>query len=374
MYAKGGSKYKGPVALPPSTAMNPTLQRVAMALAFVGAVIATGGLALFVLGHGRWTLGQCFYMSVISVSTVGFSELPDIEHVRGARGVVVATILLGLGSVAYFQSAMTALIVEGVFGHAFRKNRMKNAIEKMKGHVVVAGLGGTGKHVAEELVATGTPFVAIDKSHEHLERVSLELMAGKMLYVHGDATEDHTLLEAGVDRANGVIAALTHDRDNLFVTLSARGLNAAARIVTKVVETEAVPKMARAGANATVSPNIIGGRRLASELVRPEVVEFLDQMLRDKERTLRLEEVMVPEDSPFVGQALKDVPIRKSTNALVVAVRDRSRRFFYNPGPDHTIEGGTVLVVLGESGDMTALRALMGSEAPLSLRGGGRRA
>lgn len=347
---------------------NPTLHRVAYATAAVALVIFGGGVALRVIGAGRWTLTDALYMSVISVSTVGFGELPGIEHVRGARGVVVLIILSGLGSVAYFQSTMTALILEGVIGQAWRKNRMKNSIAAVSGHVVVAGIGSTGRHVIEELIATGTPFIAIDKNREHLARLSDELHGGQMLFVHGDATEDHTLLEAGVERASGVIAALTHDRDNLFVTLSVRALNAKARIVTKVVEPEALPKMIRAGANATVSPNIIGGRRMASELVRPEVVEFLDQMLRDKERTLRLEEVTVPPECPFVGLQLRDVPIRRETNALVVAVRDRDRNFLYNPGPEHVLEADTVLVVLGERRDMETLRVMMRAGSTPSRR------
>jgi len=346
--------------------MNSTLRRVFVALLMVTAVIVVGGATLFWLGHGRWTWSEALFMSVITVSTVGFSELPGIDHVPFARAAIVAIILGGLGTVAYFQSAMTALIVEGVIGHAWRSNRMKKEILRLVDHVVVTGIGSTGKHVIEELIATGTPFVAIDKNHEHLQRISDELMNGKMLFVHGDATEDHTLLEAGVERAKGVIAALTHDRDNLFVTLSARALNARARIVTKVVEPEALPKMMRAGANATVSPNIIGGRRMASELIRPEVVEFLDQMLRDRDRTLRLEEVDVPDGSPYVGHALRDVPIRRVSNALVVAIRDRDRRFQYNPGPETLLEGGTVLVVLGETPDMSVLRKLIGGDPSLA--------
>lgn len=347
---------------------SPTLHRVLYATGAVALVIFAGGIALRVVGEGRWTLAESLYMSLISVSTVGFGELPGLELVRGARFVLVLVILSGLGSVAYFQSTMTALIFEGVIGQAWRKKRMKNSIAAVSGHVVVAGIGSTGRHVVEELIATATPFIVIDRNREHLSRLSDELHGGQMLFVHGDATEDHTLLEAGVERASGVIAALTHDRDNLFVTLSVRALNAKARIVTKVVEPEAQPKMIRAGANATVSPNIIGGRRMASELVRPEVVEFLDQMLRDKERTLRLEEVSVPPDCPFVGLPLRDVPIRRETNALVVAVRDRDRQFLYNPGPEHVLAADTVLVVLGELRDMETLRVMMRSAAPASRR------
>jgi voltage-gated potassium channel len=353
------------VIRPPSAALalrrgvRPIFRRLLFAVALVGAVIGLGGLALYALGGGLWTLGEACYMAVISVSTVGFGELPHINQVPAARPVVVIIILAGLVTVAYFQSTMTALIVEGVIGNAWRSKRMKKTIDALSGHVVLTGVGSTGRHVVEELTATRTPFVAIDRNRENLERVSQEVCDGKMLYVHGDATEDHCLLEAGVDRAQGVVAALTHDKDNLYVTLSARTLNARARIVAKVVEFEAMPKMMRAGANATVSPNIIGGRRMASELIRPEVTEFLDQMLHDKERTLRLEEIAVPHGSNYAGKALGEVPIRPESSALVVAVRDRSRQFLYNPGPDHLLTEGSVLVVLGDQHNVEALRRLV---------------
>jgi voltage-gated potassium channel len=237
---------------------------------------------------------------------------------------------------------------------------MQKDIAKLSGHIVVAGAGGTGRHVIEELIATQTAFVAIDRNEHTLQRVSSEMCGGRMLYVHGDATEDHALVAAGVDRARGVVAALEHDKDNLYVTLSARSLNAHARIVSKVVEDEAAAKILKAGATAIVNPTMIGARRLASELIRPEVNEFLDQMLRDKDKNLRLEEVVVPKGSGFVGQALKDTPIRRETRALVVAVRGEDRAFTYNPDPEHLILQGTTLIVLGEAESIVKLRQLVG--------------
>jgi voltage-gated potassium channel len=285
-------------------------------------------------------------------------------EVPGARAVTVSIIVAGIGVLAYFQANLTALLVEGAIGTALRRNRMRKNIIAIRGHVVVCGAGATGKHVIEELISTQTPFVVIERSHEHAEHLSEELMDGKMLVVHGDATEDHVLLEAGVDRARGVVAALTHDKDNLFVTLSARSLNAAARIVAKVVEDETVPKMMKAGASAVVNPTMIGGRRMASELIRPEVTEFLDIMLRDKDKNLRLEEVSITESSSFVGVALKDTPIRRETKVLVVAVRAADRTFNYNPDPELVLERGTTLIVMGETDSIVKLRRLAEESPP----------
>ena len=341
--------------------MNTLVRRLVVALGIFATLVAAGTGGYFLIGQGRWALGDCAYMTVITISTVGFFELGQMREVPGARVLTVSLIVGGVGVLAYMQSSLTALFVEGVIGHAWRRRRMLREIAKMSGHVVVAGAGATGKHVIEELLATRTPFIAIDRSEQVLEQVSEELCGGvgKMLHVHGDATLDHVLLTAGVARARGVVAALTHDKDNLYVTLSARSLNAQARIVSKVVEDEAAPKIIKAGATSIVSPTMIGGRRLASELIRPAVNEFLDQMLRDKDKNLRLEEVVIERGSSFGGVALKDTPIRRETRALVIAARAAARTFTYNPDPEYVIAEGTTLIVLGETDSIVKLRQLL---------------
>jgi voltage-gated potassium channel len=337
----------------------PTFRRLFAALAVFATLVAIGTTGYWVLGHGHWSLPDCAYMTVITISTVGFAELGHMKEVPGARVLTVCLIISGVGVLAYMQSSLTAILVEGVIGQALRRRRMQKDIGKLSGHIVVAGAGGTGKHVIEELVATQTAFVVIDRNEHALRQVSEDLCGGKMLYVHGDATNDHALLAAGIERARGIVAALTHDKDNLYVTLSARSLNAQARIVSKVVEDEAAPKILKAGASSIVNPALIGARRLASELIRPEVNEFLDQMLRDKDKNLRLEEVTVPKGSSFVGAALKDTPIRRETRALVVAVRGGDRVFTYNPEPEYVIAEGTTLIVLAEADSIVRLRQLV---------------
>ena len=339
--------------------MNALLRRMLAALVVLITLVFLGSTGFFLLGHGRWKFFECVYMTVITLSTVGFGELSHMGEVPGARALTISLIVSGVGALAYVQGNLTALLVEGVIGQALRRNRMRNQIAALNRHIVVAGAGSTGKHVIEELLATQTKFVVIDRNEQHMQRMSEELCDGKMLYVLGDATDDHTLVAAGVKAARGVVAALTHDKDNLFVTLSARSLNAAARIVAKVVEDDAAPKMMKAGATSVVSPTQIGGRRMASELIRPEVNEFLDQMLRDKDKNLRLEEISIPEKSSFVGLMLKDTPIRRETRVLVVAVRENDRSFLYNPEPDFVIKEGTTLIVMGEAESVVKLRKIV---------------
>jgi len=322
------------------------------------AVWVFGTLITHRLGRGQWSLFECFYFTAITIFTVGYGELPHIERVPGARGVTTAMIVLGVAAVAYVQAIVTALLVEGALGEAFRRNRMQKQIDKLRGHVVIAGCGSTGRYVVQELSATRREFVVIDRSETRLREVADECCRGEMFYVVGDATHDTALHSAGIARAGGVVAALTDDADNLYVTLSARALNANARIVTKAIASEAEGKMRRAGANAVVSPNTIGGRRMASELVRPEVVEFLDQMHR-ADHSLRLEEIAIPESANLVGKMLRDAALRPRTKALVIATRDKDGVFHYNPGPETRIRAGTILIVLGERDDVEALRGIV---------------
>ena len=332
------------------------MRRLIVAFGLFGLLVVLGSLALFILGHGRWAFSECLYMAIISITTVGFGELSQMHEVAGARFTTAALIILGLGTIAYFQSNLTALLIEGVIGLALRRNRMRKQITSLSQHVIVAGAGSTGRHVIEELVSSQMPFVVIDRSADHLERVSEELCGGKMIFVHGDATVDSVLSAAGVERARGLVSALTHDKDNLFVTLSARSLNAGMRIVAKVTEDGAAPKMIKAGATSTVNPTQIGGRRMATELIRPKLNEFLDQLMRDRNQTLRLEEVVIPDDSPLIGVTLGELRVRGDGHVMIVALQRSSGELVYNPDFDTKLEGGMAVIVMGEIGSVNRIQ------------------
>lgn len=344
------------------THRHPTLavRRLLQSLVVLGGVMLAGGFGYFLLGRGAWTLEESIYMSVITVSTVGFAELPGFHHVAGTRELTTAVIILGVGSVAYFQSTLTAFLVEGTIGQSWRRNRMKNQIAGLSDHVVVAGIGSTGRHVVEELRATSIPLVAIDRNLEHLERVAAEL-GNDLLYLHGDATDDDVLRDAGVERARGIVTTLDDDKANLFVTLSARSMNSGARIISRVIEPETAAKMTRAGANMTVSPNMIGGKRMANELLRPEVTAFFDEMLRDR-HDLRLEEIVIDGRCIYVDRPLSDLPPRSEADVLVLAVKDADK-FRYNPPPSLVLRAGSVVVTMGEANELENLRRAVARKA-----------
>ncbi|MFO0553172.1 MAG: potassium channel protein [Polyangiaceae bacterium] len=348
-WSPGGSTSSAPRILPP--------------IIVLAGVIVGGGGVMYVLGDGRWSFSETLYFAIICASTVGFGEPEGFVDVPYARVVSSAIILGSLCVVAYFQSTLTTFLVQDVLGERLRNRRMQKKIASLENHVIIAGAGSVGRHAIEELVATATPFVVIDHSRHVLEKASSDLANDKMLFMTGDATLDATLVAAGVERAMGVIAALTEDKDNLYVTLTARELNPHVRIVTKVVHGDAVRKMMRAGASATVAPARIGGLRLASEILRPTAVAFLDKMLYAREHRLRIDELDVTETSWFVGKQLRDLPIRQATGVLVLAIYE-GEAVRVSPGPETVIDSGMTLVVIGEVDNVERLRQLANRTEP----------
>jgi voltage-gated potassium channel len=328
---------------------------------FIGATLGFYGLGRVYLGHRAWTIADCAYFVVMTITTVGVGELQGLDRVPGGRMFTVAVLLSGLGVALYFASALTTFFVEGTFSRARIRKKMTRLIENMTDHIIVCGVGTTGIHVVEELLATRWPFVAIDQDPTHLERVQA-LSPEVLPTILGDATEDTVLERAGIRRARGIVAALTDDKANLYIVVTARELNPNLKIIAKGVEMKAAEKLRHAGAHSVVNPAFIGGVRMVSEMIRPHVVEFLDQLLRDKDKNLRIEEVVVPDGSVLVGKPISEAQIRRHTNLLVVAIKGApppsgDGQFVYNPGPETLIASGMHLIVLGETDSVHKLRA-----------------
>jgi len=333
-------------------------KRLVMGLAFLVVVVIGGGLGYYLIGRGQWSFGDCVYMTVITVTTVGYGEvLHDMDRVAYARGFTMVLLVFGTGSIVYFASTVTAFIIEGDLRHVLFAQRLKKRMKRMKDHVVVCGAGSTGRHVIEELLTTGVPVIAIDMREAELREIADKFPRAEFSYIVGDATDDDVMAQTGLERARGLVAALSSDKDNLYLTVSGRQTSPGARIVARCAELSHVEKIRRSGADAVVSPNFIGGMRLVSELLRPAVVRFLDDMLRDRRAAYRIEEVQLGDATTGLGATLRDARIRERFGMTVLAVRaSDNQSWVYNPGSDEAIGPGMTLVVLGSAEQVAELR------------------
>ncbi len=338
-------------------------RRLFFAFGLLVTVIAVGSGGYWYLGDravaGMWSLEDCVYMTAITITTVGYGEVLDLESVSFAREWTLLLLTFGISANLYVVSAITSFFVESDFNNVRRSKRDRKIMKQISNHYIVCGVGRTGQHVLNELLAVGEPVVAID---ERLDKIEALRERGVLVH-HGDATDDETLTEAGIHRARGIVSTLDDDKTNLFVVVTARQTNPKLRIVTKAVGPSTAAKLRRAGADAVVTPTQIGGMRLASELLRPHVVRFLDEMLRDKEAGLRIEEATVGPSGDVVGLTLARADLRKRAGVLIMAVRQADGDVVHVPPSDLVIEPGQTLIAIGKPEDIDALRATVGHRA-----------
>ena len=339
--------------------LTPIMKRLIYGLVAILVVIIGGGIGYYLIGHGKWPLSDCLYMTVITITTVGYDEvLHGMDTTEWARAFTVMLLLVfGTGTIVFFASNVTAFIIEGDLRNALFANRLKKRMKRMKDHVIVCGAGSTGRNVIEELIATGVPVIAIDTREDELKDIADKHPKAQFTYIVGDATDDDVINQTNLATARGLVAALSSDKDNLYLTVSARQSNPSARIVARCAELSHVEKIKRSGADAVVSPNYIGGMRLVSELLRPAVVRFLDDMLRDRRAAFRIEEVLLGESAIALGSTLRDARVRERFGMTVLAVRSKQDGpWTYNPDASEQIGPGATLVVLGSAEQVTALR------------------
>jgi voltage-gated potassium channel len=330
------------------------LSRLLMpALLILGAFVF-GTLGFLIIGRGQWNLLDCAYMTSLTLTTVGYGEI--LEHM-GSDGRFFAMVLMwsGVGVTLYAISTITAFLVEKDFWQILKERKMEMKIGAIKGHVIVCGFGKTGSYSLRELYAVKHPCVLVDVNQEQMLRAQQHFP--DVLYVCGDATEEEVLKRAGVENAKGLIAVLKDDSHNLLIALQARYINANIKIVARCNENELVAKFHHAGIDYVVNPAHIGGMRMASELIRPHVVSFLDRMLRGQGETIRVEEVVVRKDSPWIGLPLKEIDFYGRTGLLPIALKQPELpSFSYNPSPDERLNDGTVIITIGSPEQISILR------------------
>lgn len=325
--------------------------RLLAALVFMLAVTAIGTIGFMIIDPDAGVV-RAFFMTAITLTTVGYSEVVPLESSADLIFTAVL-ILVGMGGVLYFVSTATAFVIEGQLGHVFRRRRMEKELAALRRHLIVCGSGPTALYVARELASVKRQVVLVVDDADEANRIAGD--ATGIAVVVGDATEDVILQAAGVDQAAGIVACTESDHKNLVVTLTARQLNRSIRIVTSVSQVDAEKKVRKVGADAVVSPNLIGGLRMASELIRPTVVTFLDTMLRDRDANLRIDEVLIPEGSPAVDKPLNRLGLENVPEILLLAVRRKDGHWEYNPPRSRVVAAGMVLIFLGTPKDSRRL-------------------
>jgi voltage-gated potassium channel len=330
------------------------LERLIRPVLMVLIVFLFGMFGFLIVGAGKWSLFDCAYMTSITLTTVGYGEV--LEEM-GQNGRIFAMVLMwtGMGVTLYAISTITGFVVEQNLTRILRERKMEKRIAAMKDHYIVCGVGKTGFNVLKELAESKRPCVVIEIKPERIEWIHKQFQ--NLHFIQGDATEEDVLKRAGIEKASGILAALGEDSHNLLITVQARYVNPATKIVARCQENNLADKFYRAGANYVVNPAFIGGMRMASEMVRPHVVSFLDRMLRGKDKTVRVEEVELCAGSPWVGQCLNDIDMRGSTGLIPISLKHpEDDDFRYNPAKDEILRPGTVMIVIGNPEQIAGLR------------------
>jgi voltage-gated potassium channel len=326
-------------------------------LALLLALIVGGTVGyVFLEGQG---LGDALYMTVITLTAVGYAEVWPLT--RAGRIFTMLLLLGGLTWMGLWFANLTSLFVDLDLNDALRRRRNMREIARMKDHVIVCGCGRTGRQVAQELGSMGSEYVIIERDPKRIEELREFLPDAHV--IEADATHDQVLLEAGLLAAKGLVTCLSQDTDNLFVCLSARDLAATVKIVARAYEEETMDKLYRAGADHVVSPNVSSAIRMASVLLRPSAVSFLDIATRSSDLALRMEQAVIGQKSPVAGRTLMEARIPQRTGLIVIALRklsDTRQDFVFNPVGGTRLDAGDEVIVLGKAEQVAALRDLVG--------------
>jgi voltage-gated potassium channel len=317
----------------------------------VPALLLVAGTLGYHLIEG-WSLFDALYMTAITLTTVGYAEVHELSTAGRAF-----TMVLLLGGVVVFVYALTEVvrgIVSGEVRTALGRQRMERSLADLRQHMIVCGYGRMGHLVCEHFAAHGLAFVVIDRQPESLA----DFQVPHGLALHGDATSDEVLRRAGVERARGLVAVITSDADNLYITMSARLLNERLFIVARAEDERAEQKLVRAGADRVVSPYAIGGARMAQAVLRPTVVDFLELATRTEHLALQIEEVRIQAGSHLAGTTLRDSQVRQDLGIMIVAIKKGSGEMLFNPPPDAAMEPGDILITLGPRPQLDRLERL----------------
>lgn len=313
-------------------------RRIGLAFIALAVTLLVGTLGLVITEH--LSLAQAFYFTVETITTVGYGDI----YAKTNAGQVFITILMlvGVGVMLYFAGVMMAFLVEGQLAGVYGRRKMNKKIEQLQEHIIVCGGGRVGKQVLYRLRKEGFPCVVIeqqdDLAHQYIE--------DGYLVIHNDATQDEVLKKAGIERAKGLITALPEDSLNVFVTLTAKGLNPNVQVVARMDQLESENKLVRAGADKVISPAILGGWRMAMSILKPISIEYIETVIHDHNIEMKIMELRVDQGSCLIGRTLSASGIKQQTGAMVLAIL-RNELVISNPEAQEEILEGDLLIVLG---------------------------
>lgn len=320
--------------------MNLFTKRLLLSLLLLILLGLGGTLGYYIISEGEASLTDCFYMTAITVTTIGYGEIIPLDSSPGGRIFTVILALFGVGSFTYIVTNLTALLIDRDVFLSYSKKRTLKMISKLNKHFIICGTGDIGLQIAKELKATDRPFVLIDKDiHKTNHLIDIK----DFITLEGDATEDNILISAGIEKAKGIFAVTGDDNYNLVITFTARQLHPEIRIISKVRDIQQIEKIKRAGADSVISPYMIGGLRIVSEMVRPAVVSFLDSMMRDKNANLRVEEIDLTPVSK--GKTLEEMDLYSREDILLLALR-KDGEIQFNPPRATALEGNEILILM----------------------------
>jgi voltage-gated potassium channel len=301
----------------------------------------------------KMPLFDAFYMTIITISTVGFSELQPLSPY--GRVITIITISTGITIGAYTLGSLLRMFIEGEFGKVFGRRKLEKNISALKGHYIICGFGRIGRIICDELGSENILFVVIEESPSKNE----ELEERGYLYLNMDATSEEALIKAGIMKAKGIVTAVRSDANNVFITLTAKGLQPDIFVLSRASDVKNEAKLIKAGASRVVSPYILGGRRMAEVLKRPTVVDFIDIAMANRHLGLMMEEARVGPNSTLIGKNLIDSHLRKDYGVIIVAIKKSSGQMVFNPLPAETLEAEDVIVVLGKKEDLGRMSAVL---------------
>ncbi len=302
-----------------------------------------------------WPFSKAFYMTVITITTVGFREVEPLS----VTGMYFTTFLIisSFGIFAYAVTTFIRHVVDGTFRHIFRDRRMKRRIQSLKEHIIVCGYGRNGKQVVSELMEHKIPMVIVENNPAIIEDV---LGIPDMLYIHGDATKDEILEMTHINRAIALITTLPVDADNLLVVLTARGMNPNLRIISRASDEHSDTKLKRAGATNVIMPDKIGGQRMAKLVTQPDIVEFLEFIMLQSAENMALEEISCKTIANcFEGKSIRELDIRNESGANIIGLRREDRSYIINPLPEVVLTSKDKIFALGTKKQIESLKNLL---------------